>query len=738
MKILKYSIVSIAAIIILVMVVATFIESSKGATFVADTIYSATWFVAFWGFLACLSIAYIIKHKLFRRVPVFMLHVSFVIILCGAFTSWLTSKNGTLHLRKGETTTSFLLSDNSKVEMGFPVQLKDFEITYYPGTDAPQDYSSVVTVAGEDIHISMNNIGQCHGYRFTQAGYDSDMEGSTFGVLYDPYGITVTYVGYLLLLLSIIITLISKHTNMRNYYKKSLSTVAKKGIMAIGLLLLPLCGHASDQQVPTVDKHLADEFGKVCVLYNSRICPINTVATAFVTKLTGKATWNGYSANEIFMGWAFNAVQWEHVKMIRVKDKEARRILGIDDEWASLSDFWDQYNDYKLQRPMDDAIKQGDMAMEKHLRDADEKFNIIRMFYGGEMLHVFPCVDAKGKMTWTAPGQALPSGKMSDKEMFFVRKAMDYLAESVIFNDQQRTSLLIQKIVSYQRVKAHEVMPSTMAIQAELIHNKLMSYRWSIMLFLTLALVVVIASTLQLSEKMRKKVNLLSYTLHGLMLVYTTAFLALRWYISGHLPLSNGYETMLFMAWAILLLTLFLQRKFNMIHSFGPLLSAFALLVAMINGGNPQITQLMPVLQSPLLSVHVMVIMFAYSLFAIMALTSIQGLIAYRKHDEERTVSLAAFSKFLLYPAEFLLTVGIFIGAVWANISWGRYWGWDSKEVWALITMMVYAAPLHSTLRWMQKPLHTHIYMLLAFLVVLMTYFGVNYFLPGLHSYANV
>ena len=201
--------------------------------------------------------------------------------------------------------------------------------------------------------------------------------------------------------------------------------------------------------------------------------------------------------------------------------------------------------------------------------------------------------------------------------------------------------------------------------------------------------------------------------------------------------MSNGYETMQFLAWALLLLTLGLRRRFADMERFGLLLSSMALLVAMISGGNPQITQLMPVLQSPLLSVHVMVIMFSYALFALIALTSIECIVLHVRGHEERITSLTAFAEMLLYPAVFLLAIGIFIGAIWANVSWGRYWSWDPKEVWALVTMLVYAAPLHSSLQWLhRRPLHMHIYLAAAFLVVLMTYFGVNYLLPGLHSYA--
>ena len=194
---------------------------------------------------------------------------------------------------------------------------------------------------------------------------------------------------------------------------------------------------------------------------------------------------------------------------------------------------------------------------------------------------------------------------------------------------------------------------------------------------------------------------------------------------------------MQFMAWSVLVLTLLMHAKFPIVIGFGPLLASFAMLVAMIGSGSPQITPLMPVLHSPLLSVHVMVIMFSYALFAMMMLVGIQGLICHRRRDYARSESLAALSHLMLYPAVFLLTAGIFIGAVWANVSWGRYWSWDPKEVWALITMLIYMAPFHSSsIKCFRSTKFFHFYCVLAFLSVLITYFGVNFLLGGMHSYA--
>lgn len=727
---LKNTIILTATAIIIILMAATIIESGKGTPFVAENIYGTVWFVALWALLGCTSLAYTVCRKLQKKPSVFLLHLSLVVILTGAFASWLTSESGQIHLRKGESTTRMHLADGENSELGFKVTLKNFRIDYYPGTDAPMDYVSEIMVNNKTdnttIGISMNNIGSYTGFRFTQAGYDSDMQGATLGVYHDNWGIAITYIGYALLLISILWTLFSKATRMRQLYRKATAAL----ILA---LLLPT--YAQAQENVNISKEFANDFGRLCVLSNSRISPINTVATNFVAKLSGKTSWNGMNANQVFAGWVFDVPYWEGVRMIEIKDKKAQEILGLNDKWASFDDFFDQYNEYKLEQPMKEATSKGDKQMLKHLRDADEKFNIIRMLYGGEMLKIFPYTGKDGHLVWLSPGQPLKGVMLEEKELTFVRKSMDYLAESVITGDTERANVILKKIYNYQHVRGSKVIPSSFRIGCEIFYNSLNTQHWSTMLYLTLSLLLAIGYTMGEGLRKRFRMQLIGSVVAIVMLIHTTVLLILRWYVSGHLPMSNGFETMQFMAWATLLLTL-TMRKIEPVRQFGPLLSSFALLVAMITDSNPQITQLMPVLQSPLLSMHVMVIMFSYALFGLMALTSIQGIIAHRQGNIAKTDQLAALSRMLLYPAVGLLAIGIFIGAVWANVSWGRYWSWDSKETWALITMLIYAAPLHSELRWLQKPINVHIYMLLAFLSVLMTYFGVNYFLAGMHSYA--
>lgn len=739
MKHLKNLILVVATAIILILITATIVESSKGTAFVRQHIYTSAWFVVLWAALAVVAAVYIVlrKNKSNISTSVLLVHASFLVILLGAFTSWNMAESGTIHLRQNETTSTMKDEEGKTKELGFEVSLKNFNVVNYPGTDAPMDYVTTLTANTQEIKVSMNNIGSFNGYRFIQSGYDSDMQGTTLGVYHDPWGIGITYTGYALLFISLIATMASKKTRMRHLYRKALSLQGAKAWAVTALLAVSsFSTTANAQEMVKIDGDIADDFGKICVLYNSRITPINTVATSFVTKLCGKPTWDGLSSNQVFAGWIFDVPYWETVKMIEIKEKKAQELLGINGKWASFDDFWDSYNNYKLDAPLKKAYKDGDTKLQKQLRDADEKFNIIRMLYGGEMLKMFPYTDKQGHMQWFAPGQPLGNLKLDEKELVFIKKSMDYLAESIITGDKARAEEIAKKIYSYQHVRGKAVVPTKFRIYTETFYNKTNAQRLPVMLYLTLSLLLAIVSTLSLDNGKQKKTRLVSSVLTWVMLIHTTLLLALRWFVSGHLPMSNGYETMQFMAWATLIVTLVMQKRFLPVKQFGPLLSSFALLVAMITDGNPQITQLMPVLQSPLLSVHVMVIMFSYALFGLTALIGLQGLIAHHRKQEEKEQQLAALSQFLLYPAVALIAIGIFIGAIWANVSWGRYWSWDSKETWALITMLIYSAPLHADIKWLRKAQHMHIYMLLAFLSVLMTYFGVNYFLSGMHSYA--
>lgn len=731
---IKKTIIALYTLIIVCIGLATIIEKYRGTPYVSEYIYGSWWFVALWAVLTVCSVAYIMRQKLYSRLPVFMLHLSFVVILVGALTTFLLAEKGTVSLRVGKQQSSFVSSDSIMKPLPFTLMLKEFRVVNYPGTDAPLDYQSIIDVKDNEtqnsVVVSMNNIGSVRGYRLFQSSYDSDSQGVTLGVYYDPWGIAVTYFGYLLLLISIVWVCMSRHNNIRTLYRKATKPLALMAFMVMGTT-------ASAQAPETVDADIAHSLGTVSALYNNRICPANTAATDFVTKLSGKSTWNGYSADEIFFSWMIYYSSWENQKLIRIKNRGVQQLLGIDGQWASFSDFIDSYNEYKLKDAIDQSRKGGGEIEARALMDADEKYHVVEMFYKGQLLRIFPYT-FKDSVGWYSPGAQVLPREIPVKESFFIKQSMDFLTESIVVGQKERALEIIAKIKLFQRDMAGEVIPSYSATHAEIFYNHLNGERWVVFLSLTLSLLlcIVIASGSSLSR--RKWWNIAAAAYIILLTFYLTLLLALRWWIGGHVPVSNGYETMQFMAWALLVIVIATHRTFPMIVGFGALTASLCMLVAMLAGGSPQITQLMPVLQSPLLSVHVMVVMCAYALFALQVLLAVQALWLCRKSGNAAdTERVTALSQLLLYPAVFLLAIGIFVGAVWANVSWGNYWSWDPKETWALITLMIYAAPMHgASLPLFRKPRAYHIYIIMAFLSVLVTYFGVNFLLGGMHSYA--
>ena len=625
-KLIKKVIFTLYILLVVCIGFATVVEKYRGTAFVGEHIYGAWWFSALWAVLTVASLAYIMKQHLYKRMAVMLLHLSFVVILVGALVTHLTAQRDTIHLRVG---IPYHLTSTSQIT------LKEFRIINYPGTDAPLDYQSVILHGNEQVLVSMNKVGNIDNYRLFQQSYDSDGAGVSLGLSYDPYGIAITYFGYLMLLIGIIATLLSRHTQMRSLYRKAIT---------VALLLISVNVYA-EEKLPVIDKDIAHRMGSIQVLYNNRICPLNTVATDFTMKMTGSASWKDYSADEVFFSWMIYYMPWEKELLLNNPKKK-----GAEDRKA-----------------------------------------VVEMFYNGQFTKIFPYRIGHA-VNWYSPGGQVLPREIPVKEQFFIKQSMDFLTEAIVTGQRDRAFEIIAKIKLFQRDMIGDVLPSENKTQTELFYNKLRSIKFP---------------------------------------VFITAQLGLRWWLSGHIPLSNGYETMLFMAWVLLVLTIVLFRKFRFFLWIGPLAACCCLLVAMMTGSGSQITPLIPVLQSPLLSVHVMTVMCAYALFALQMML---GVYSFWTSKLER---ITALSQLLLYPAIFLLTIGIFLGAVWANVSWGNYWSWDPKESWALITLMVYAIPLHkASIGAFNKPRFYHIYMISAFLAVLITYFGVNFVLGGMHSYA--
>lgn len=756
MKLLKRIAFCLLGILLFVLTIATILEKVNGTEFVNNHIYSSVPFIILWGSTALASLLYMIKRKLYRQWTTFLLHLSFILILVGAFVTWIDGEQGTLQLKLGEKTMSFINKGGEKRTLPFSISLEDFEIIYYKGTRAPMDYVSRITVSAENNseslegEISMNKIFSFMNYRFYQSGYDANGQGTVLSVSHDPYGIGITYTGYSILLVSIILFFLNPQSTFRQLMKsyRNNSQDIKKGCSILFLLFVstfPMGSRAmaADHPLPkTLPRETAGRFGDLYILYNDRICPLQTFARDFTIKLYGKPTYHGLTSEQVLTGWLFYYDSWKNEPVIRIKSNEARRLLDIKGQYASVKDFAGSTNEYKLEDAMRQIHLGRQITDRKGIEEANEKFNIISMVCTGALMKIFPYRDAKGNtLQWYAQSDRLPH-EMGNEQWTFTRKAMNYVHEQIVMKRFDEVNRLLNKIKQYQQKECGEALPSASKFKAEKLYNQFDYSKPIAILCLCIGLFAFIYyCRCTVTEKniccsLAFIFNLLLCSIF----IYLSMTIVLRGYVSNHLPLSNGFETMQFMAWCTVLLTFFLQRKFTLSVPFGFLLCGLTLLVSMFGEQNPRITQLMPVLQSPLLSIHVVAIMTAYSLLAFIMLNGITAVVLHYSTENCETAIdfLQRISRLILYPAVFLLTIGIFIGAVWANVSWGRYWGWDPKEVWALITMLVYALALHPTsLKWFRYPMFFHVFGIVAFLTVLITYFGVNFLLGGMHSYAN-
>ncbi len=725
-------------IIILLLVVTTFIKKIKGTIFVEKNIYDSIFFVLLWILLLLSGCKLLIKQKVYHRLSIFFLHMSFVIILIGAGTTWLCGNQGTLHLRQGEWSAFFINKEGMQVKLPFQTSLDNFQIIYNnKENNVPSDFVSRLKIKeGNKITIgtiAMNHIFSHKNYRFYQSEYDDDMKGSILAISYDPWGITISYAGYIMLFISILVILIQKKGTWQKLFNHPL---LKKSVICLLLFSAAFSTYAN-KRPRSLPEELANEFGNLYVSYNNRICPFQTLAKDFTVKLYGKSRYKGLTCEQVLTGWMYFYSDWKDEPMIKIKNNDALRSIGIDKKYMKLSDLKKVYN----QEDLKDSKKQIHKD-KKDLEEVEDKLNLISILYSGQLLKIFPSRSTSESFTkWFSQGDLLPES-MPENQWVFIKKFPDYLFEKIVQKDFKEASSLINKLKKYQIKIAGKNLPDNNHFKAEKLYNKI-DYTFSIAIISIFTGTIIFIYLISCLIKKKQCKKWIKYSIKSLILfilIFMIINMSLRGYISGHVPLSSGYETMQFLAICIFSLTLFLEQKFRLTLSFGLLMGGLALLVSHFGQSNPLIIPLMPVLSSPLLSFHVVIIMIAYSLLSFIMLNGLTAVgLKYTQQDWQESVKkLYLISKILLFPAIFCLAIGIFIGAIWANISWGRYWGWDPKEVWALITLLVYSFAFHSrSLSFLHRPIFFHTFMIAAFICVLITYFGVNFILGGLHSYAN-
>ncbi|EAH9821029.1 cytochrome C biogenesis protein [Campylobacter jejuni] len=653
-------------------------------------------------------------------------------------------------------------------QLPFDIYLRDFVLDRYPGSMSPASYASEITVKNNnenfDYRIFMNNVLDYDGYRFYQSSYDQDEKGTVLSVNKDP-GKIPTYIGYFLLCLGMFMNFLNPHSRFRTLARLINKDTLKHTSVIIFILLLSFGSEKTFAQdlnstLPMVNTNHAKALATLIVQKSAdgRMVPFDTLSREILEKIHQSDSYKGQNSNAVMLSMLVDVDKWQIEPFILMPQNQAVRdaianILEIPSaKYISYKDFFDENNQYKLQKYIENANRKNPNArgvFDKEIIKLDERANIVNLVFSGELFKFIP-VQNNPNNVWLAPFSAVTTLKGDEGHIVLALIQNYFSAVENAFKDGNwtRADEGLKFIKEYQEKIGYKVMPSKTKVEMEIFSNKAE-------IFVKLAPVYLIAGFLLLILVFSKMVvpNLkisfifkVVYVLNVLAFVIHTVGLGLRAYLSGHAPWSNGYESMVYIAWALSLSGIFFSRKSPIALSLTSILSGVVLMVAHLSEMNPQITNLVPVLNSYWLSIHVSVITASYGFLGLCALLGIFTLflMCFLKKDGKYNLNIlrniteaTRINEMAMIFGLCLLTVGNFLGAIWANESWGRYWSWDSKETWALVSILVYAAILH--LRMIPKYCNQFVFALwsmFAYWVIIMTYFGVNYFLTGLHSYA--
>jgi len=641
-------------------------------------------------------------------------------------------------------------------ELPFRLKLNDFILERYPGSESPSGFKSDVIVIDSENNselpflIYMNNILKYRGYRFYQSSYDPDEKGTILSINRDMAGMAVTYTGYAMLFLFIILSLIIKKSLFRTIRASAWSSRLRKASTAV-LLVIILSGlTASYGQKSVPDKQGADEFGRVLVQdQKGRTKPLYALSSDILRKVTRGNKYEGNTPMQVYLGLFLDFDHWQDVPLIRVSNKELQKSLQIKGNMAAFSHLVDMggRGAYKLSEEVELAYQKppGERnKRDKEVIKVDERVNIVYMIYRGDILKILPLKD--GTRSWGSPEEALKYA-VSGEDSVYINGIIPSLADALQKRDEVTVRKLSESVSSYQERFAGYLLPHDSRVMAEVLYYKAGIFERLFPFYASIGLLMIIMLIISLiSGKFNTSFlnKVLSWHLFAGFLVHTFG-LGLRWYISGHSPMSNGYESMIFISWVTLLAGFIFSRRSAFTLPATAVLAGLTLLVAHMSFMDPEITSLVPVLQSYWLTLHVSVITGSYGFLGLGAILGIINLIlislsnsSNRERISETVDELTVINFKTLTLGLYFLTIGTFLGAIWANESWGRYWGWDPKETWSLITIIVYTFITHSRQIPGMKDIFTfNLMSLFGFSSVLMTYFGVNYYLSGLHSYAG-
>lgn len=730
--------------------IATFIESRQSIELAWQLVYSAKWFelILLLGLVnLCLSI---IKRKLYRKqkFTIFLFHIAFVIILLGAGVTRYFGFEGTMQIREGESSDLIIVSDTESITLPFKIHLTDFIIEYYPGSQNPSGFESHVILDDKEKgifneqKIYMNNILKHRGYRFYQSSYPKDEKGTILSVSKDLAGTNITYIGYLLLLIGMLFSLINRSSRFAFLLKKhSVTTIIT--IFLFGGIL-----NANDS-IPAIPVEYANDFGKLLVRdEQGRTKPINTLAEDIFRKVHRRADYQGQTAMQVLLGMYIYPELWQKANLIYA-GKNVPTIIEIEGKFASLEECYVGQGFFLSTMEAVQAYRIPPAERSKAQNDLirfDERLNILYQWFGGTMLAIFPN-PSDSSTTWYNPINI--QGTVQTADSVFLYKALHvYFSEvrkSMESGNWQTSTELINALKQYQQNQGDN-LPDQKKIQLEGWYYKAQIFKRISNFYLLFGLILLIVTLLEVFKPNIKTYSLqkILVVLIGLILIIHSSGLIVRWYLTGHAPWSNAYETMVFIAWAGVLAGILFVHKNKTALALAAILAWIFLFAGHMSWMDPQLTNLVPVLKSKWLVIHVAVITSSYGFLGIGTLMAFVNLIMMSiqstknyKVSQESILNLSRIIELVTTLGIYLLTIGTFLGAVWANVSWGRYWAWDPKETWALITILVYAIVLHLRLiPALKSELLFNFLSVIAYASVMMTYFGVNYYLSGLHSYA--
>lgn len=662
------------------------------------------------------------------------------------------------------------------IQIPFYIKLRDFQIQKYPGSNFPSSYSSKITVIDSINHnifnykIFMNHILNYNGFRFFQSSFDSDEKGTILSVNHDFIGTTITYIGYFFLFLGMFITFFWKKTRFWNLNQKLITINTSKKIITCFLLIISYCVFSytdnSLNKNDNIDTHKIisqykfnknhiEKFGKILVQdFQGRIIPTNTLAVNILKKLIKKNHFYSMSANEWFLAISIDPLNWIKAPIIKISNKVSPNLLkkiNVDVNYHTnlinlfpLNHLSEPYfileNEFKKAFQKKASNRNND---DHEIIAINEKAIIIQNLITNKYMRFIPVKNDPNNL-WTSWINDNFQINQNAKKLIIPYLRAVYKANYT--NNWQDADKKLIKIINYQKIWGQKIIPKEIKITAEIFYNKINIFYYLMIIYGSISVLLITFSFIEILNKHKKHIKYITnILLYSVILTFTIHLFALtlRWYIAEHPPWSNGYEAIIFISWIGVLSGLLLYKNRNIFIPALGCLMAFILL-GFAHGSSeldPQITTLAPVLKSYWLLIHVAIITSSYGFFGLSALIGIVVLfifiISHFSNSNNIVEELSIINELSMNIGLFLLTIGTFLGAIWANESWGRYWSWDPKETWALISIIIYTFVLHSHLIPLLKGYFAFNFMsLIAFSSIIMTYFGVNYYLSGLHSYA--